>query len=155
VVRQLDAGARRDGQPGQASQRDVASLGRAAVEADVLELVPLVGADDAHVVAGGDVGHELRLGGRHPQVRPGAQHRFDGGDPLVQGLVPAVLLLQRHTRHHEVEPLEPVGGDGGAGDGEVGGREGVEGPGEHADRHATIFADAAAGAASDTRVRSA
>ena len=64
---------------GETRERGVACCGRAVVPSRVAHLRPLVGAHHHDVVAGGDVGDQLRVGHDHAEPRPGERQPFEHG----------------------------------------------------------------------------
>ena len=117
----------------------VVALGHRAVPDRIEHLSPLVGSHHHDVVAGGDVGQQLEIGDADAQPWPVLGDRLQHLEPVGGRRRRPVLLAQRTSGQHEVEPVEPGVGHRGAGHRQVGDGRGVERPGVDADHRGAML----------------
>ena len=138
--RQVELQLRRNGQRGSGCDHDVRetgergiSVGGVVVPAELLDLMPLVGTHDDHVVAVGDVDEEL--GGGDGDVEPVVvgDHRFEHRHPVLEARTLDLVLAEDPSAVGQHDAVEPALRSRCSGDGQVGRRRRVERSRVHAD----------------------
>ena len=132
AVWEVDAGPGRHQDAGEGGERGGVRR-QGGVPRRVEQLQVLVGPDDEHVVALGDLGHEPAIGDPHAVAE-----RLQGDHPVLERGPVAAFLAERLLRQDEVEAVEAGVGDGGLGHRQVGHGGRVERPRIAADGHRTM-----------------